>query len=71
MKWISVEDKLPKPNGATSDYVLINDANYGMMIGYLCLIGGQIYWTLKEDREVNSDYILNVTHWQSLPKEPA
>ena len=70
MNWISVKEKLPKPKGVTSDYVLVNDKDLGQMVAYLCLIAGEIYWTIKEDRSANSCGELNVTHWMPLPKEP-
>ena len=70
MKWISVSKKLPETKGMTSDYVLINEKDIGIMIGYLSLIGGEIYWILKGDRGPVSNYKLKITHWMPLPEEP-
>lgn len=70
MDWIKTDDRLPKIRIISSDYVLIFDVNYGIMIGYLALMGGEPYWTFKEDRSSQSIRPLEVTHWMPLPKEP-
>lgn len=70
MEWIKTDDKLPRLRRVSSDYVLIYDVNYGIMIGYLSCVVGELYWTFKEDRSNKGIRPQEVTHWMPLPKEP-
>ena len=56
MKWISVEDKLPK----TTDEVLVySEDDDSMDVGYY---NGDWYGSVFSEDEI--------THWQKLPKPP-
>jgi hypothetical protein len=61
MNWISVKEKLPKPNeDNTSDWVLVYDRNRGIFIDYYDY----------DFEEWIQDFGLNITHWAELPEPP-
>ena len=69
VKWISVNDRLPKCIRGSSDSVLVHRDNGECEVAYLVYDDDDgFYWYTQDGRTAFE--FEQVTHWQSLPQPP-
>lgn len=66
-EWISVDERLPEPNGSYLVYVQNPDDNRRGTISRKKYMPAQRGWTMKRDERGMG---LKVTHWMPLPEPP-